>query len=301
VLVVLVDLLLHFHGLFVERVLEVGDGTLAVLLVEEVFVDSCFVERRALVDQSLLVVGSVREVLLDGIFVVLVVLVFQSLHKVVVVLEVDLGLADVDDVLGGLVVGTLLVCQSFLQVLGLAKVLRDGKAMVLALLILERLVVEVDIFEFLGSQLLQAVHRFLVLGQENFFVLCASGLMTVLVGLDVSRVTRQGGLRGLGGLRSLGSLRSPGSGNSGRLRLTSLYVVHLEEFAGSKFVVNITSLDVVLSVTGEGGGKCGSTKEGDSEESDFSRFVLHDVKTRVRIGEGSEVSSSKDRPMNVRE
>jgi hypothetical protein len=28
---------------------------------------------------------------------------------------------------------------------------------------------------------------------------------------------------------------------------------------------------------------------------------LHDVKTSVRIGEGSEVSSSKDRPMNVRE
>jgi hypothetical protein len=26
---------------------------------------------------------------------------------------------------------------------------------------------------------------------------------------------------------------------------------------------------------------------------------LHDVKTSVRIGEGSEVSSSKDRPMNV--
>jgi len=167
VLTVLVDLLLQFHGLLVERAGRVGKNLLAGLLVEEIFVDSGFVESCLLVGQGKFKVVAERQVFLNSVFVELVVLVFQSLLEVLLLRQVNLGLVVVENALGSLVVRAVGVGKCFLQVLRLAKVLQDGEVVELALLVEECVVVEFDILEFLSSDLLCAVHCLLVLGQEN--------------------------------------------------------------------------------------------------------------------------------------
>ena len=161
----LVDLPLHFLGLLVERIGWVAKDTLAGLLIEEVFVNSSFVEAGLLVRQGIHEVVSMGEVQLDSIFVVLVVLVFQSLLVVLFVRQVNLSLALVEDALGCFVIRTVFVSEGLLQVLGLAEVLQDGEAMILAILVNERIVVNFGVFECLGSKGLCAAHGPLVWGQ----------------------------------------------------------------------------------------------------------------------------------------
>jgi hypothetical protein len=108
-------------------------------------------------------------------------------------------------------------------------------------------------------------------------------------------------LRGLGGssgsLTSLEVLEIFPSFNVHGLKVTSVnrrvgtgLQVHLVELASREVVLNFTSLDIVPSVTGERGSKCGGTEESDSKESDFGS-VLHDVlvirglENSCRIGE----------------
>jgi hypothetical protein len=101
--------------------------------------------------------------------------------------------------------------------------------------------------------------------------------------LGVSRLGRRWGLRAFGGnltslevFEILPSFQVQGryvTSVEGRV-FTSLQV-GLEELASLEVDINLTSLDIVLGLTGKGGSKCGSTEESDSKESDF-RSVLHD-------------------------
>ena len=159
--------------------------------------DSLFVEASLLVGQIVLVVVSLGQVHLNSIFVELVASVPQSLLEVGFVGQVNPGLLVVEDAFRSLVELAIFVGECLLQVLSLAEVFQDGEVVVLAVLVNQSLVVELDILEFLGSGLLCFANGFLVLGQMNVSVLRFStgGLMGVLVGgLEVSRL---GGHRGL--------------------------------------------------------------------------------------------------------
>ena len=310
--VVLVDLLLQFHGRLVELVGLVGEDKLSGPVVEEVRVDSRLVEVGVLVGQSVLVVVSLRQVNLNSILVVLVVLVFQSLLEVLPVRQVSLSFVVVEDALSSLVIRAIRVCERFLQVLRFAKVLQDGKAVELVFLVSECGLVEFEVLEFLGGDLLCVAYMFLVCGQNGLVeVTVGVGAVGLMGDLSVRGVGRQWGLRGrLRGLR--GSLQNKilMSYTSAviifnptyRGSLTSLEVlevfpsfkvqvlnvtgvkrrvgtslqVHIVELASREVVTNFTSLNIVLGLTGKRGGNCGSTEEGDSEESDFGS-VLHDV------------------------
>lgn len=190
----LVDLLLQFHGLLVERVVFVGENFLAGLVVEEIFMNSLAMEFGVLVGQGVLEVLSFGKVHLNSITVELVALVPQSFSVVRFVCQVSLGVVPVKDALGSLVVRTFLVCKRFLQVLGFAKVLQDGKLMELAVLVHKRLMVNLKIFEFLGSSLPCGTLRLLVLGQKN--VAFRGFSVGGRVSLNASGVGRQGCLRG---------------------------------------------------------------------------------------------------------
>jgi len=282
--VVLVDLLLQFHGSLVERVVLVGNGSKAGLAVEEIFVDSRLVEMSRLVGQGYLEVVSVGQVNLDSVLVVFVVLVFQSLLEVLLVRQVSLSLAVVENVLSRLVVMTSAVFERFLQVFRLAEVFQDGEVVELVFLVNERVVVKFKILEFLRSNLPQATLSFLVLSQKDMLVFEAvlgAVLRARLVDF-MGRGGRQWCLREA--VRWLGN-------RSGRLTSTSLEVleifpsfkrgvitslqVHVGELASSKVVVDFPSLDIVLCLASKGESKCGSTEKGNSKESDFGS-VLHD-------------------------
>ena len=123
------------------------------------------------------------EVQLDSIFVVPVAPVFQSPLVVLLVLQINLSFALVENALGRLVINAVYVCERFPQVFRLAKVLVDGEFMELVGLVSERCLVNFGIFEFLSSEFLRAAQRFLVRGQiDDALVLClrVTGRMVAL-------------------------------------------------------------------------------------------------------------------------
>jgi len=294
-LVVTVDLLLQLHGCAVERVMLISNGSFASGAVEEILVDSHFMVLGVLVVQRMEEVLSLGEVKFDGILVELVLLVFQSLLVVSLVFQVSFSLLVVLEALGQFVVRTALVSKSFLQVLRLAEVLPDSVSVVLAFGVNKLVVVECGVFlEFNGEDLPQVPLVFLVLGEETVLVVCAGE--AVPVGL-VSGMSRQGSLGSSRRLRGGRRLRS-----GSRCSLTSLEVLKIfsslkvqglkvtsikgeiftslqvlvVELAGRKLVINLTGLDILLYLTGEGGSNSRSTEKSDSKESDF-RSVFHDV------------------------
>lgn len=92
------------------------------------------------------------------------------------------------DALGSLVIRTFLVCKRILQVAGFAKELQDGKVMELVALVHKRIVINFDVFEFLGSSLPCGTLSLLVLGQKN--VTASGNSLDGRVSLNVSGVGR---------------------------------------------------------------------------------------------------------------
>lgn len=202
-----VELLLQFHGSFVVLVVLVGNSFFANRRVEEIFVNGLGVEVSVLGRQGMLEVLRAGQVLLDGILVELVVLVFQSLDVVFLFREVSLGLLAVSNALRCFVILTFLVSEGLLQVAGVVEELGNRKFVQFALLVRERLAVNSVVLQLFegsfpgGNPGLVNLNQFMELGTLVFLNF---GVVTFVS----SRHGCLGGLRTVGGRVGNGVLGS---------------------------------------------------------------------------------------------